>query len=322
MALIDRVAHRLKLRDLRLLDVVVQSKSMARAAVQLNLTQPAVSKGISELEHTLGVRLLDRSRNGIEPTPHGRALLRRGAAIFDELRQGVTELEFLSDPTAGEVHVATSEPTAASFLPIVIGRMARRSPRASVFVTQSPIGTLSYRTPPYRALREREVDLVLGPILKPFAEEGAQAEKLFDDPPVVAAGVQNEWCRRRTLALGDLMDEPWCLPPIESQVGARCAEAFRASGLQLPRRTVVSVSIQLQVGLLATGRFLTILPSSLLSLSGRRLSIKALPIRLPVEPTVVGIVTLRNRTISPVARLFMQSARDVAKPLNRVLTRR
>lgn len=129
MNTIDRVAHRLKLRDLRLLDAVVRSKSMARAAAQLNLTQPAVSKAVSELEHMLGVRLLDRSRQGIEPTPHGRALLRRGAAIFDELRQGVSELEFLSDPTAGEVRVATSEPIAAGLLPIVIGRLSQRYPR-------------------------------------------------------------------------------------------------------------------------------------------------------------------------------------------------
>src|SRR5262245_52558118 len=120
MTLIDRVSHRLKLRDLRLLDVVVRSRSMAKAAAQLNLTQPAVSKSISELEHMLGVSLLERSRQGIEPTAQGRALLRRGAAIFDELRQGVTEIESLSDPTVGEVRVMTSEPIAAGLLPVLI----------------------------------------------------------------------------------------------------------------------------------------------------------------------------------------------------------
>jgi DNA-binding transcriptional LysR family regulator len=315
VALIDRIAHRLKLRDLRLLDVVVRSQSMARAAAQLNLTQPAISKAISELEHTLGVRLLDRSRNGIEPTPHGRALLKRGVNIFDEIRQGVTELEFLSDPTAGEVRIATSEVMAAGFLPIVIARMARQNPRVMLSVTQSPIGTLPHRTPPYRELREREVDLVLGQLVKPFPQSEAQADRLFDDPPVVAAGAQSSWCRRRALGLRDVAGEPWCLPPPDSSVGARCIEAFRSSGLEVPRRTVDSVSIQLQVGLLATGPFLTILPSSLVRLSGRRLSIKALPIRLPVEPTTIGIITLRNRTISPVAQLFIEAAREVARPL-------
>ena len=118
MALVDRVAYRLKLRDLRLLDAVVRWRSMAKAAAQLNVTQPAVSKTIAELEHVLGVRLLDRSRQGVEPTPQGRALLKRGAAMFDELRLGVAEIEHLSDPTAGEVRIATSEPMAGGNAPV------------------------------------------------------------------------------------------------------------------------------------------------------------------------------------------------------------
>src|SRR5262245_10448773 len=98
MELIDRVAHRLKLRDLRLLDAVVRSRSMAKAATQLNISQPAVSKAISELENLLGVRLLDRNRQGIVPTAYGRALLDCGVAIFDDLSQGVKKIEFLADP--------------------------------------------------------------------------------------------------------------------------------------------------------------------------------------------------------------------------------
>src|SRR5260370_41173387 len=99
---------------------------MAKAAAHLNLTQPAVSKAIGELEDTLGVRLLDRSRQGIEPTAHGRALIRRGIAIFEELRQGVSELEYLSDPTAGGVRVAASIVMAAGILPLMRHRLSGR----------------------------------------------------------------------------------------------------------------------------------------------------------------------------------------------------
>src|ERR1044071_4630920 len=102
MDLVDRVASRLKLRDLRLLDTVVRQGSMAKAANQLNLSQPAVSKAIAEMEYVLGVRLIDRGRQGVEPTPHGAALLKRGVAIYDELRQGVAEIERLSAPGTGE----------------------------------------------------------------------------------------------------------------------------------------------------------------------------------------------------------------------------
>src|SRR3954470_18601053 len=147
MELMDRVAQRLKLRDLRLLEAVVRWRSMAKAATHLNLSQPAVSKAISEMEHTLGVRLVDRSRQGVEPTPQGRVLLKRGAAIFDELRQGVSEIEFLSDPTAGEVRITASEPMTAGVLPIVLSQLSRKYPRISVYVTQLPIGSLQFRMP-------------------------------------------------------------------------------------------------------------------------------------------------------------------------------
>src|SRR5262249_23490647 len=230
MSTIDRVAHRLKLRDLRLLDAVVRARSMARAAAQLNLTQPAVSKAVSELEHTLGVRLVDRSRQGIEPTPHGRALLRRGTTIFDELRQGISELEFLSDPTAGEVRIATTEPIAAGLLPIVIGRVSRRYPRLSIYVTQSPIAMLQQSVPQYADLRERNVDLVFGPVVRHMADDDLETEMLFGEDMHVVAHVHHP-CQRRKVRLADLIDQPWCLPALDSLLGLRCIEAFRLSGL-------------------------------------------------------------------------------------------
>jgi DNA-binding transcriptional LysR family regulator len=243
--LTDRVAQRLKLRDLRLLDVVVRSKSMARAAIQLNLTQPAVSKAISEMEHMLGVRLVDRSRQGVEPTPYGRALLKSAVAIFDDLRQGVREIEFLSDPAAGDVRIAATEPIASGVLPIVVARIARQYPRISIYVTQSPIAVLEHRTPQYRDLRERNVDLVLGPFVMPFAEDDLDAELLFEEKPIVVVGMHSKWARRRRIGLADLIDEPWCMAPPDTLVGSRCVEAFRASGLEVPKRTVLATSIQL-----------------------------------------------------------------------------
>src|SRR6266540_731529 len=105
MNLHDRVNRRLKLRDLRLLLAVAESRSMAKAATRINLTQSAVSRAIGELEHTLGVRLFDRTVRGVEPTVYGRALLKGGVAIFDDLRTSVSEIEFLSNPTAGELRI-------------------------------------------------------------------------------------------------------------------------------------------------------------------------------------------------------------------------
>ena len=102
----DRIGRRIKLRDLHIALVEMQTGSMLKAAEHLAISQPVVSKVIADLEHALGVRLFDRSRRGVEPMLAGRALLNCARAAFDELRQGVKEVEFLTDPTAGELRIA------------------------------------------------------------------------------------------------------------------------------------------------------------------------------------------------------------------------
>ena len=99
----DRVGRRLKLRDLHILLTVARSGSMGKAATELAISQPSISKAIADAEHAVGLRLLDRRPQGIEPTIYGHALLKCGTAVFDELRQGVKELEFLTDPASGEL---------------------------------------------------------------------------------------------------------------------------------------------------------------------------------------------------------------------------
>lgn len=98
----ERIGRRLRLRDLHVFFTVVQTGSLAKAAAVLHVSQPAVSQLIIDLEHAVGAKLFDRGSRGVTPTIYGRALLARGRAAFDELRQGVQEIEFLSDPAAGE----------------------------------------------------------------------------------------------------------------------------------------------------------------------------------------------------------------------------
>jgi DNA-binding transcriptional LysR family regulator len=112
-----------------------------------------------------------------------------------------------------------------------------------------------------------------------------------------------------------LANESWVLPPPGSWIGSVAKEAFRASGLDYPRTTVVTDSPQVRISLLATGRFVTIFPASALRFPARRPEIKILPVELPMARLANGIVTLKNRTLSPVAQLFIECAREVAKPL-------
>jgi DNA-binding transcriptional LysR family regulator len=315
MDLTDRVAHRLKLRDLRMLDTVVRWGSMAKAAEQLNLSQPAISKAIAEMEHVLGVRLIDRGRQGVEPTPYGAALLRRGTAIYDELRQGVAEIEHLSDPATGAVRIAAPEPMAAGLLPILIEQFTKEYPRASVHVTHTPVASLHILTPRYHDLRTRNVDLVLGPIFGPLQDDDLAAVSLYKDAAAVAAGANGPWKRRRGVALSELMEERWILQPADTIAGRSHLEAFHVAGLGAPAKLITTTSVQIQISLVASQRYLTILPASTLHFSGRRLGITALATRLKIEPLNVGIVTLKNRTISPVARQFIEMTRGTTARL-------
>jgi DNA-binding transcriptional LysR family regulator len=309
MRVSDRIGRRIKLQDLHVLMAVVQAGSMGKAARHLNTSQPNISKSIADLEHALGARLLDRHSDGIEPTEFGRALLDGGAAVFDELRQTVKKIEFLADPAAGEVRIGSSPMLAASFVSTVIDRLSRRYPRITFHLVSGNGETLLER------LRERNVDLLIARRFGSIADERLGYEFLFDEPCVVVAGARSPWARRRRIALAELVNEPWVLPNREAVSIAIAMEAFGSGGLDYPRTTVVTDSPLVRMSLLATGRFLAIFTGSTLRFSTQRSELRILPVNLSAARFSNGMVTLKNRTLSPVAQLFIDTAREVAKPL-------
>src|SRR5262245_37988969 len=116
----DHFGNRIKLQDLRIFLAVVEAGSMGKAARHLNVAQPNISNSIANMERALGVTLLDRRRQGVEPTAHGRALRDCGVAVFDDLRQGLNNIRLLSDLTAGEVRIGTTAFLATTFVSAVI----------------------------------------------------------------------------------------------------------------------------------------------------------------------------------------------------------
>ena len=304
---IQRIERRIKLHDLRILMSVVERGSMAKAAESLATSQPAISRSIADLEFSLGVRLLDRGPRGVAPTPYGRALIRRGIAIFDELKQGLQDIEFLADPTAGEVRIAAPVGWGAGFVATVIDRLARRYPRIVCHLT------ICDTTAP--VLEQRAVDLV---VTRPFAipppEDHFQGELLFTESTFVIAGNTNPWARRRRIKLADLINEPWTLPPPDDQAHTLLTDVFRAMGLELPRPAMVTATSVARLALVAKGHFLAMASESILRFGGWERSIKVLPIDL-AAPGPVGIVTLKNRTLTPAAQLFIDCAHEVAKPM-------
>jgi DNA-binding transcriptional LysR family regulator len=305
----DRIGRRMKLHDLHVLMAVVQAGSMSKAAQVLNTTQPAISRSIADLEHTIGVRLLDRGRHGAEPTEYGRALLEGGTAMFDDLRQAVKNIEFLADPTVGEVRVVATDPIIVGVLPAVLDRLRRKHPGISVHVT--PVVRAAEQ---YRDLRERKFDLFLGRITPPI-DDDIHVEILFHDRILIVTGPKSRWSRRRKIELSELAGEPWVLPRHDSSVGPVMAEAFRAHGVGFPPKGVVWGAASLMCALLPRGHCLGTLPASALRFGANIPQLKVLPVDLPIPPWPVGVMTLKNRTLTPVVQLFIDCAREVVKPL-------
>jgi DNA-binding transcriptional LysR family regulator len=167
-------------------------------------------------------------------------------------------------------------------------------------------------------LSRRNVDLLYVRITGDLPDDHVLVERLpSHEPSVVAAGSQNPLTRRRRIELAELVHEPWTLSPPDTIGGSAFAEAFRLCGLKAPQPTVTAVSLHVRYRLLTSGRFLTVLPRLALPLSGSHLPLKALPVELPRSRATGGIVVLRNRTITPLAEIFINAIRAVTRHLAR-----
>ena len=305
----DRIGRRIKLFDLHVLMATVEAGSMGRAAAHLNTSQPAISRCIAELELDLGVRLLERTQRGIEPTAYGRTLLDAAATAFDSLRNGIQHIGSMNDPFAGAIRIGGQEALISSLLPMVFARLQKTYSRLSIHVKGVPAVPQQYVE-----LRERNLDLIVGRLRPPF-EDDVEAEILFDERTYVVASDTNSWSRRkRPFAFRDLVDDPWALPVPGTFVGALFADSFRAIGLEYPPRCFVTGTINLHCELVASAGFLSIVPGSVLQVSAKRFGFRALPLDSPVGPSPVGIMRLKGRPVTPVVQAFVEALRSHTRP--------
>jgi DNA-binding transcriptional LysR family regulator len=306
----DLIGQRFKLQHLKVVMAVAERGSMQQAARHLAISQPVVSKIIADLEDVLGVRLFDRSPQGVEPTRYGRALLKRAIAVFDELRTSVDEIRFLADPSVGELHIGSTEPLLAGFGLAVMERLWRQYPLINIRVVEGNSSALLTRELP-----GRHIDLALVPLAGAVVPDDQEAAILFQDHLRVVVGTKSPWARRRGVTLADLVNEPWCVA--RSAIGSLVTDAFGAGGLPAPRIALTTTSAHLLFQLLESGRFVGHFGDTLLHFYTSRFALKKLPIELPAKPFSVAVVTLKNRTISPVAQLFIDCAREVAGAVGR-----
>src|SRR5215470_8670804 len=302
----DRVGRRIKLRDLHILQAAAEAGSMARAAAELAISQPAVSYAIAEMERVLGVPLLDRTSQGVVPTSYGRALLQRSVIVFNELRQGVNEIEHLADPAVGEVHIGTTPPMSA-IAAAVINRLIERYPRMAFHLIVEPATAL------IRELRYRNIELAITRHVDTQMKEDLKMQILFHDELAVICAKHNQWARRRRVKLSQLLDERWALYPPASFFGLVTRSAFAVHGLEVPRVSVTTPSTYALSMLVATGPFLTVHPSTMLRIPQRHALLTAVDVDMRRTRNPIALITLSNRSLSPAAKMFTETASAVVK---------
>ena len=307
----DRVCKRLKFRDLQVFLAVVASGSMAEAARQVGLTQPAVSEIVAQLERLFAVRLFDRTTRGVEATIFGCSLVIRAQAALDELKQGIRDIAYLTDPAVGEVRIGCAQRLSAAIMPQIAERFSRAYPRVVLHIDEVPPITRELS-----GLRDRKYDLLIGraterPAQNPFGDD-VNVEILFDDRAVVAAARESRWVKRRKIELAELVDEHWILAASDNFGYTGVAEAFRLRGLPLPKSLLITSSVPIATYLLKKGPFIT----ATSKLAAESLGLSVLPINLWPGSWPAVIITLRNRTLSPVVKCFIECARGAIHTAN------
>ena len=308
----SQIGRRMRLRDLYVFSTVARLGSMGKAAQELGVSQPAVSEVIADLEHALGARLLDRTSRGVDTTAYGAILEKRVLAAFDELKQGIKDIEFLADATVGEVRIGCPESISAAILQPICETFTQRYPRAVLDV--DTVNTLSFA----QRLRDRSLDVVLArggwPLEDVELVKDFRVETLYDDELVVAVGQKSPWAARRRIDIAELRDERWILTGGDRWNYQVIARAFQARGIEMPKISMKTISVHLRANMVATGQFVATFPRSVLDLYADRFGLKVLPIELPNSTWPVKIATLRNRTLSSVVQRFITCAKEIARP--------
>jgi DNA-binding transcriptional LysR family regulator len=307
----SQIGRRLRLRDLHVFIAVAQHGSISKAARQLEVSQPAVSEVIASLEETIGERLFDRDQRGVEPTRYGRALLQRSLVVFDELKQGIRDIELLADPTVGELRIGCVDSIASSLLPKVIEDFSARYPQVVLHVDRLVTADVELAK-----LRSRSLDVVLVRYLESLAknDDDLAIETLFEDYLVIMCGTKSRFARHSKVALADLADEPWIVTPSDTANSSILADAFRRANLSGPKVFLSTYSIELRSKLVATGRYIGAFARSTMDPESER-PLKILPIELPPQRWPIVAITLKHRALNPIAQRFIEHLRSIGKAM-------
>ncbi len=307
----DRVSTRLKLKQLRLLVAISERMSILHAARDLNISQPAATKLVKDLETDFGVVLFDRTNRGVVPTEYGAALVRHGKLILAQIAQAAQELDDLSEGTGGRVVVGTLLAASASLLPAAIRALHADRPNVTIAIRE---GTNDVLMP---ALRLGDVDMVVGRLPEYRHRAEVIQESLFPEEIRVVARPGHPLSRQKTVGIDRLASANWILPPPDTTLRRQIDREFLDRGLAPPANALESVSFLINRTLLEETDFLAAFPYHVIrsDIADGRLCVIRCDLNRVAIP--VGVSYRRHGGLSPAAAGFLEKLRQGAADLKR-----
>lgn len=305
---LSALSRRLKLRQLLLLRSLHETGNLRRSAAALNLTQPAATRMLQELEAALGVRLFDRSPRGMAPTPFGEAMTRHAGAVLADLDSAREEIGALASGSRGRVAVGTLMSTSSLLLPRTIARAKQAAPDLQIAVREGTHDQL------LEGLLKGDLDLMLGRVLPGSAESAVAIEVLYREEFRVVCGASNP-LPRKAWRLGELVERPWILPLPYVPLRQRMEALFLAESGRRPSNLVESVSVLTNLSLMRESDALGVLPAETARHYARLGLVREVKVSLRGILGPVALVTRRNHAGTPAASAFLSTLRAVAREL-------
>ncbi|VCU72432.1 HTH-type transcriptional regulator GbpR [Pigmentiphaga humi] len=297
----DHLVAKLRFRHLRLLKEVQATGSLRAAGQALNLTQPAISKALTEIENAFGFALFVRTARGLTPTEQGKVVLRGATLLLEELDHLRSEAVAV-DRFAAQIRIGAPPFLAQTYLPGVIARLVNQALPVRVQLLED-------RVPPLiDALRRGELDALITTFPLQMLESDAAAfeyVKLFEVQFAVVAPPGHPLVRARRVDWARLSREPWVMPT-EGSMGRKLIEdCFTHAGLPMPLPAIESTSPTTSVQLVGAGLGIGIIPDvELLHHSALRAG-TVKQIRVAPEPpaSVVALIVRKGPVNSRVVLL-------------------
>jgi DNA-binding transcriptional LysR family regulator len=304
--IVDRVLTRLKLKQLRLLVAVGKHNNIQNAARELNVSQPAATKMIKDLELDFEVQLFERTNRGVIPTPFGQALIRHGKLIFAQVSNAAQELDDLNDGSTGRVVVGTLLAASPHLLPMAVARLMADRPKVAIKIVE---GTNEVLMP---ALRSGEIDFVVGRLPTHRHRNEIAQETLLHERILAVTGQTHPLAGVLSLDFAALKPFGWILPPTETSLRRQLDQLFIAQGQYLPPVAVESISYLTNRALLQTQKLIGLMPAHVAAQDIKSGLLKKIDWNVPFGDGPVGVSYRDGGDFSPAGAAFLQALRETA----------